>query len=185
MEDDYITSGELKNFNHLTPKHQEEVKTKHPGGRPSEYTQDMADYICEQLALGSSLRTVCGAEGMPAMSTIFRWMRTNEEFCNQYARAKQESADAMAEDILDISDNGENDWMEKRYGNQDDSTWVVNGEALQRSRLRVDTRKWLMAKMKPKKYADNLKLSGDTENPLAVAITGMRIIEQNDGHESK
>lgn len=128
-------------------------------GRPSVFTQDLADKICEELAQGKSMRTVCKEENMPDMSTVFRWLRTNKEFQEQYARAKQESADAMAEEVLDISDDGRNDWMEKEYG--DNIMWVTNGEALQRSRLRVDTRKWLMSKMKPKKYGEKMDVTSD------------------------
>lgn len=129
----------------------------HAGGRPTDYTQELADKICEELAEGVSLRTVCVAEDMPAASTVFSWLRTRKEFLEQYARAKQESADAMAEDILDIADDGTNDWMEiNRAGH---TIEVPNNEVLQRSRLRVDTRKWLMSKMKPKKYADKLDIT--------------------------
>lgn len=142
---------------------------KHAGGRPSKFTQELADRICSQLSEGMSLRSVCLAEDMPSTVTVFSWMRTNEEFLSQYARAKQESADAMAEEILDISDDGSNDWMEKKYG--DAEFWVTNGEALQRSRLRVDTRKWLMAKMKPKKYGEKLDLSTNGKD-LPTPILG-------------
>lgn len=127
------------------------------GGRPSIYTQELADSICAKLAEGESMRTICRDEGMPDMSTVFRWLRTDQEFCKQYARAKQESADAMAEEILDISDNGSNDWMEVQYGETE--AWKANGEAIQRSKLRVDTRKWLMSKMKPKRYGDQLDVT--------------------------
>lgn len=146
-------------------------KTPKKNGRPSEYTQEYGDRICERLAEGFSLRTVCEQEDMPSIATVFAWMRKDEMFLKQYARAKQESADAMAEEILDISDNGTNDWMEKHYG--EEKSWVTNGEALQRSRLRVDTRKWLMAKMKPKKYGDQLDLTSKGERlpvPLLNAI---------------
>lgn len=95
---------------------------------------------------------------MPSIATVFSWMRKHDEFLKQYARAKQESADAMAEDVLDIADDGENDWMER--ARPDGSTFVaLNSEAIQRSRLRVDTRKWLMAKMKPKKYGDAIDVT--------------------------
>lgn len=133
--------------------------TPNPVGRPSDYTQDLADRICEKLSEGESLRTVCFADDMPSARSVFRWLRDNKEFSQQYARAKQESADAMADEILDISDDGSNDWMERNYG--ETTVWVTNGEALQRSKLRVDTRKWLMAKMKPKKYADTLDVTSD------------------------
>ncbi len=112
------------------------------GGRPTKYTQELADRICERLALGESMRTVCREEGMPVMSTIFKWLRENELFSEQYARAKQESADAMSEELLEIADNPSN-------------------EDVNRDRLRVDARKWLMAKMKPKKYGDKMDVTTD------------------------
>lgn len=128
-------------------------------GRPSEYKQELADKICEQLSIGYSLRTIIKDPELPSIATIFKWMRTNEEFLNQYARAKQEAADAMAEDILDISDNATNDWMEDNYDKGKTPGYALNGENIQRSKLRVDTRKFLMAKMKPKIYGDKLDMT--------------------------
>lgn len=143
-------------------------------GRPSRYNQRVVAKICSELAKGRSLRTVCSIEGMPGLDTVFRWIHEHKEFQEQYARAKQEAADAMAEDILDIADDGTNDWMEKQYGQDSESTWVVNGEALQRSKLRVDTRKFLMAKMKPKKYGDKLDVTSDGKR-LPTPITPLPI----------
>lgn len=133
--------------------------TKHTGGRPSDYTKELADSICALLSEGISLRSVCKDETLPDKSTVFRWLREHKEFQDQYARAKEESADAMAEDTIDIADDGTNDYMTITKGNK--SYEVVNGEAIQRSRLRVETRKWLMAKMKPKKYGDKLDVTSD------------------------
>lgn len=130
-------------------------------GRPSDFTQDLADKICEELAEGKSLRTVCLADDMPGKATVFRWLRTNEDFRDQYTRAKQEAADALADEILDIADDGSNDYMTVKFG--DEEREVLNHEALQRSRLRVDTRKFLMAKMKPKVYGEKLDLTTDGE----------------------
>ena len=141
-------------------------------GRPSTYTQEIADRICEQLAMGESLRTACKGDDMPSVATVFNWFRTYPEFLEQYARAKQESADAMAEEILDIADDGSNDWMKVNYGETE--FWKTNGEALQRSRLRVDTRKWLMSKMKPKKYGEKIDMTSDGK-----AITGNGIVFSN------
>ena len=142
---------------------------KHAGGRPTTYNKELADKICEELALGSSLRTVCGKEDMPSVKTVFNWMRTYQEFLHQYARAKEESADAMAEDMLDIADDGTNDYMET-----EDGKIVYNGDSVQRARLRVDTRKWLMSKMKPKKYGDKLDLTNDGKSFKAPIV---RIID--------
>lgn len=129
----------------------------HPGGRPTTYTQVLADHICEQLAIGYSMRTVCKSNDMPAPSTVFKWLREHTEFSEQYAKAKQEATDAMAEDLLDIADDGSNDYMEDENGNS-----RYNGDSVQRARLRVDTRKWLMSKMKPKKYGERLDLSSES-----------------------
>lgn len=132
-----------------------------PVGRPSEYTQEKADLICEQLAIGVSLRTVCNQENMPSVATVFKWMRTNEEFLKQYARAKEESADALFEETIDIADDSTNDYMDKQIG--ETVIKVVNQENIQRSRLRVDTRKWMMSKMKPKKYGEKMDVTSGGE----------------------
>lgn len=142
--------------------------TKHAGGRPTLYTQELADEICEQLALGISLRTVCNTDSMPTVKTVFNWFRTYPEFLQQYTRAKEESADAMAEDTLDIADDGTNDWMmiNRKDGSE---AWQLNGEHIQRSRLRVETRKWLMSKMKPKKYGDRLELDNKHSGEVTIS----------------
>lgn len=108
-------------------------------------------------------------------------MREQEGFLKQYARAKQESADAMAEEILDISDDGTNDYMTITRGR--DEVEVPNPEVLQRSRLRVDTRKWLMAKMKPKKYGDSIDVTSDGKplpTPLLQVMKKKNDVRNND-----
>jgi hypothetical protein len=122
--------------------------------RPSSYTQELADEICAKLAEGISLRTICKADEMPSTQTVFRWIRLHAEFRDQYARAKEESADALVDEMLDIADDGSNDWM--AVHNEDNVGYRENGEAIQRSRLRVDTRKWIAAKLKAKKYGDKI-----------------------------
>lgn len=126
-------------------------------GRPSDYTQELADTICAELAIGTSLRSVCAQENMPSLQTIFNWFRTKEGFVEQYARAKEESADAMSEEILDIADDGTNDYMTIVKGNT--SYNMEDKEVTNRSKLRVDTRKWIMSKMKPKKYGDKIDMT--------------------------
>lgn len=123
-------------------------------GRPTLFTDDLAAFICAEIATGAKLPDICSAENMPTDRTVYRWLASNPIFCQQYARAQEDRTAAMAEELLEIADNGSNDWMEKNNG--DSVSWVTNGEALQRSRLRVDTRKWLMSKMCPKKYGDKI-----------------------------
>lgn len=127
------------------------------GGRPTDYTPELAAEICELLSQGKSLRSVCRMDSMPCAASVFLWLRRYPEFSEQYAKAKEESADALVEDILDIADDGTNDWMEQRAKEGEEVRgWKENGEAIQRSRLRVDTRKWIASKLKAKKYGDKL-----------------------------
>jgi hypothetical protein len=105
---------------------------------------------------------------MPDCATVFRWIRVKEGFREQYTRAKEESADALLEETLDIADDGSNDWMESNDPNN--PGYRANGEHVQRSRLRVDTRKWAMSKLKPKKYGDKLDLGNADDKPFQVVI---------------
>ena len=118
-----------------------------------EFSQDLFDEICEQIADGKSLRAICRQDDMPATSSVMRWIANSEKLQEQYARATDLRAENMFEDILDIADDGANDWMEREGGEQ-----VLNGEHVQRSRLRIDARKWVLSRMKPKKYGDKLDI---------------------------
>ncbi len=124
-------------------------------GRPSEFTQEMADRICDQIATShASLRTVCKPEDMPATVTILRWLRDFESFRIQYARAKAEQAALGVEEMYEISDDGTNDFYTDEKGKV-----KVDHENIQRSRLRVDTRKWVASKLLPKLYGDKLDIT--------------------------
>src|ERR1700722_13920923 len=96
-------------------------------GRPSDYSPELGSAICAEIALGFSLRTICKAESMPCVATVFNWLRVHTEFLEQYTRAKEEQADALAEEMLDIADDGTNDWMERR-GKDGDPLTVLNAE---------------------------------------------------------
>lgn len=135
-------------------------------GRPTDYSDDLAGVICGRLADGESLRSICRGEGMPSVSMVMRWLGANDQFREQYARAREVQAESMFEEMLEIADDGRNDWVEKEQGN------AVDHEHVSRSKLRVDTRKWMLARMAPKKYGDatNIKLSGDAENPLNLLV---------------
>lgn len=138
-------------------------------GRPSEFNQQIADKICIELASGMSLREIASAEDMPGQSTIYQWLQRHAEFAEQYARAREAQAEHWADEILEIADDGSNDWMERQ--NRDGSTYeAVNAEHINRSRLRVDSRKWLMSKLAPKKYGDKVDLThtGKDGGPLRV-----------------
>lgn len=138
-------------------------------GRPSSFTQETADEICERIADGESLRAICSEDGMPDKATVFRWLAVNESFRDQYARARETQADTIFDEILDIADDGHNDWMKRKFG--DDERWVENGEVLRRSALRIDARKWMAGKLRPKKYGDKVQqeISGPDGKPVEVS----------------
>ena len=109
---------------------------------------------------------------MPSCASVFLWLRKYPEFSEQYAQAKEESADALVEDILDIADDGTNDWMEMKDKEGAIEGWRQNGEALQRSRLRVDTRKWIASKLKAKKYGDKVEHEHSGKISLEQLVNG-------------
>jgi hypothetical protein len=138
-------------------------------GRPSGYTPEVADAICERLAGGESLRTICADEGMPSAVSVGRWLadESREEFRRQYARAREAQADYLADEILQIADDGRNDTYPTENGA------AVNHDAIQRSRLRVDARKWYAAKLAPKKYGEKMAIGGADDLPPIRSTTEM------------
>ena len=86
------------------------------------------------------MRSVCRDEDMPGKTTVLRWLDENEEFRDQYARAREAQADHYADEIIEIADDATNDFMERKRKDGSLET-VLDGENIQRSRLRVDARK--------------------------------------------
>lgn len=153
-------------------------------GRQSEFTQDLADQICERMANGESLRQVCRDAPMPHRRTVFRWIDDQPKFAHQYARAREALQEHWADEILDIADEGSNDFMDRKNDSGETIDRVVDHEHISRSRLRVDTRKWLLSKLAPKKYGEkvDVNLGGqDGNNPVQledVRASNLASIEQ-------
>lgn len=142
-------------------------------GRPSDFSQEIADKLCEGLIEGKSLREICKADDMPSTSTVCRWLGKHEEFREQYAHARTAQADALFDEILEIADDGSNDYV-ARKGEEGEETERVDHDHIARSRLRVDARKWMASKLQPKKYGDKLELAGDPSAPL-IPILNVKI----------
>lgn len=106
---------------------------------------------------------------MPCQTTVYKWLRENEAFAQQYARARDDQADAIFDEILDIADDGKNDWMERHDEEGGNMGWRENGEALNRSKIRIDARKWMAGKLRPKKYGDKVDVTSDG-GPIGVTI---------------
>lgn len=127
-------------------------------GRPSGYSQELAIEICEWISQGKSLKKYCESHPVTP-SMVYRWLLNFEEFREIYTRAREDQADSLADEIIDIADDSENDFIDAGIGEKDDGTPIAkmfNSEHVQRSKLRVEARKWIAAKLKPRKYGDNL-----------------------------
>ena len=139
------------------------------------WTDDEKARACEeilaQVAKGRSLRDVCdnGDDWIPPRKTFEGWCDADADLAAQYAQAREDRADVIFDEILEIADDATNDWMERNGDNA--KGWVENGEHIQRSRLRVDARKWMVGKMNPKKYGDKL----DVNHGGAIAVTGVEV----------
>jgi hypothetical protein len=136
-------------------------------GRPSTFAQDIADAICLRLAEGETLRQICRSEGMPPESTVRQWVIDQAEFAAQYAKARDLGLDAMADALFEIADDGTNDTNVDEDGNV-----FTNHDVIARSRLRVDTRKWYLSKLAPKRYGDKTQVDAKVDAVISV-VTGV------------
>lgn len=127
-------------------------KKKH--GRPTRYSDEVGKAICARLATGEeSLRKICLDDNMPAESTVRDWALNPEHpFSAQYVRAREIGYHAMADEIIDISDDGSRDIKTVMRDGQEIEQ--LDHDHIQRSRLRVESRKWMVSKMLPKIYGD-------------------------------
>lgn len=156
-----------------------EYNTEHKAkmGRPTTYTKKIAKEICDRIALGESVRNICADKKMPASSSIFRWLldEDKKDFWEQYVRARNIQAELMFEELLDISDDGSNDYMTITKGNT--SYNIEDREVTNRSKLRVDTRKWYLSKVLPKKFGDKLDVTSAGDK---IAINVVKYEGNND-----
>jgi hypothetical protein len=129
--------------------------------RPTKYSDELVAAICERIADGESLRSICEDDDMPSKSTVFAWLSDQEHsgFRTKYAHAREAQADSIFDEMLDIADDGRNDWMERQNSDGENIGWRENGEAMRRSDLRIKTRQWMAAKLQPKKYGEKLDLN--------------------------
>jgi hypothetical protein len=130
-------------------------------GRPSDYTKELGDSICEKITQGLSLRSICEEEEMPSGVTIFSWLRKFPEFLKQYELATEERTETQQEIILDIGD--------KAIEHAEEADPKAASAIVQAYKLKADNLKWSMSKMKPKKYGDKIDLtSGGEKLPTPI-----------------
>lgn len=135
------------------------------------FSQALCDVICTALAEGESLRSICQQPGMPHIATVMRWLSDPEkrDFCEQYARAREAQAETLAEELLAIADEAEYEPIQDPNTGQTLAV-AFDKTAVARNKLRVETRKWLAARMSPKKYGDKLAVGGAADlDPIQMA----------------
>lgn len=131
--------------------------------------------ILLEIEEGASLRSILRREDMPNQNTFFEWLHNDEEKSKQYARATEKRADVIFEEILEIADETSRDTIYTDKGETPNSEWM------QRSRLRVDARKWMLGKMNPKKYGDKIQTehSGEIKSTIISLGNGINPNEVN------
>lgn len=122
----------------------------------SRMAKNWRELMLERIAGGRSLRDVATDSDMPSRKFIYEQLDADKALGDRYARACEARGDAIVDEILEIADDGRNDWMEVNGKDEEAVGYVLNGEHVQRSKVRIDTRKWLAAKLSPKKYGDRL-----------------------------
>ena len=132
--------------------------TTEKGGRPTDYNLELATEICETIATTSKgLATLCRENShWPDRRTLLRWRLSNKEFCHLYEKAKVDQVELLVDECVDIADNVDKDDILNEKGD-----YVCNSEYVNRSRLRLDTRKWIASKLAPRLYGDKTNHSHD------------------------
>jgi len=143
------------------------MSTKKPKREPVRYSRALAERICERLRAGESLKSICKDDGYPYTQAVIEWVQKNKDgFADHYARARESGYLLLADEIIAIADNPVE--AVKRVVKPDGEE-ITYGDAVDRSRLMVDTRKWMLAKMLPKVYGDKQQV--EVSGGLDIAST--------------
>ena len=122
--------------------------------------------IIEKICMGDSLRKICKSPGMPDRTTVHRWLLADAGFCDKYARAREIQAEEIFDEILEISDDSRRDYI-----TGDDGQKRVTREAIDRAKLKIDARKWVLSRMQPKKYGNRMEIDQPTQDYVVNLIT--------------
>jgi hypothetical protein len=142
-----------------------------PRGRPSKWTQEIEDEICERLSRGEPLRAICRLEGFPEWTTVYGWMERREGFSERVARARENGVEAIAQDTLAMID------AEPRYIEDGKGGTRIDAGYVQWLKLRTEQRMKLLACWSPNRYGNRVQVAGDKDNPLQVNIQAAEMFE--------
>lgn len=141
-------------------------------GRPSKFDKQLCLDICEDMAAGKSLRQACEDRGVAHTTVLGHFLDNTEGVFEHYARARKIQAELMYDEMMEIADDGSNDYMERLNKDGHHIGWQENGEWVSRSRLRLDARKWTLARIQPKRFGDRLhqEVTGADGGPFQAKI---------------
>jgi hypothetical protein len=153
--------------NHSPASKETDTRARKRRAAGVKYSNAIAEEICFRMASGESLKGICRSPGMPTFQSVLRWVLERPEFARVYALACDMRAQYLADEILEIADTIEpGERVKKSYK----GTEVTVGDMVERSKLRVDARKWLLARLAPKRYGDKItqEISGPDGGPIVT-----------------
>ena len=144
-------------------------------GRHLEFTQEIADIICERLASGEPLTDICKDDSMPSTVTVYKWVQLVPTFASAYARARELQADTFFDDIVHVAKTPFIGTKKKTTTAPNGVTVEISeGDMVDHRRLQVDALKWAAGKMRPRKYGDRVGVDTDESgrNEVNIRVTG-------------
>lgn len=146
-----------------SPKRSIHKNEKIGPGRPSIYSIELADLICERLACGQSLRSICEDEKMPDRVTVIRWIAKDDNFATKYARAREIQAHVWVDEMYETA---------KSDPERNPITGAIDSASVTHIRNQVATMQWLAAKLNPKRYGDRMDMNHglQKDDPLASLL---------------
>lgn len=136
-------------------------------GRPTKYRESVAKAICLRLMMGESLNKICKLDNYPKKTTVYRWIIEKPEFRDKYESAREMQQEHYLDEMLEIADDTSEDFVETEKG------VTFDREHVQRSKLRIESRRWIMERLAPKRYGqkqaiDHSSSDGSMVPPVPV-----------------
>ena len=144
----------------------------------TKFSQEIFDEICVRIAEGESLRKICKDDKMPSLVAVWKWLNNSEELVKQYTRAREEQAETLVDEMIDIADYKKDDTYLDENGKE-----IIDQEVIARSRLRVDARKWVASKLKPKKFGDYTKVQAEIKDTSSTSSWLGEVLSEIDNNK--
>lgn len=135
---------------------------------------EVLDLIMDLIEEGGSIRSILRRSDTCGLKTFYRWLEADEELQVRYAHATKKRADNIFEELLEIADKQDKDVVYNERGEE-----IINHNVINRSKLQIETRKWMLGKLNPTKYGDKLDVTSGGDKLQAMPIVGMKILNED------